>query len=153
MSRKSARELALRLLYGADVSGSTPEETLSTINADAFGSLRQEDELYEKLPREGDRRYISAVLHGVANHREELDQFIGTYSIGWSVNRISVVTGCILRLAMYEILYMDDTDVPDASSINEAVELARRYDSEEAAKFVNGILGSFVRTEKHPAKD
>lgn len=150
MSRKSARELALRMLYGADVSGAAPEESMALIDADHFTDLSGEDALYKELPSEAEKRFISALLHGVSDHREELDGFIGTYAIGWSVSRISVVTLCILRLSMYEILYMDDADVPVASSINEAVELARRYDSEEAAKFVNGILGSFVRTEKQP---
>ena len=148
MSRKSARELALRLLYASSVSGSSPEDALSELNTENFTSLRQEDTLYEKLPTPAEQVYIGTLLHGIASHRTELDGFIETYSIGWSVGRISPVTACVLRLAMFEILYMDDTDVPDASAINEAVELARSYDSEEASKFVNGILGNFERTEK-----
>ncbi|MEA4822693.1 MAG: transcription antitermination factor NusB [Clostridiaceae bacterium] len=151
MSRKSARELALRLLYAADMNAVTPEEVLKDLNADNFTSLRPEDSLYEKLPIESERVYIEALLRGVAAHRNELDAFIDRYTIGWPLGRISRVTVSILRLCMFEILYMDDTDVPDAASINEAVDLARSYDSEEASKFINGILGSFVRAEKKKA--
>ena len=66
MSRKSARELALRLLYAADLNDASPEEVLGEINADAFTSLRAEDELYSALPSPSERVYISAILHGVA---------------------------------------------------------------------------------------
>ncbi len=151
MSRKSARELTLRLMYAEDVSDMTPDEAMASVNADSFTSLRPEDALYEKLPTPGERTYISAVLHGTAARRDELDGYIGSYSIGWPTFRISRVTQSILRLAMFEILYMDDTDVPDGAAIDEAVELARRYDSEEASRFVNGILGSFVRAQKAKA--
>ena len=151
MSRKSARELALRLLYAADLNDASPEEVLGEINADAFTSLRAEDELSSALPSPSERVYISAILHGVADHRAELDAAIDRYAIGWPLGRISRVAVSILRLCMFEILYMDDADVPDAAAINEAVELARGYDSEEAAKFINGILGSFVRAEKKKA--
>ena len=151
MSRISARELALRQLYAIDVSGCTPDDALAGFNSERFTSLRPEDPLYASLPDEKELTYISALLYGVCDHLKELDGFISLYAIGWSIARIARVTVSILRLAMFEILYMDDKDVPDASSINEAVELARRYDSEEAARFVNGILGNFVRTEKHKA--
>ena len=79
---------------------------------------------------------------------EELDGYISKYAIGWSFSRISRMTAAVMRVAMYEILYMPD--IPAAAAINEAVELARRYDAPEAASFANGILGAFVRGELPP---
>ena len=83
---------------------------------------------------------------GVHEKTDELDAYIAKYAVGWKVDRISKIAVSILRLSMYEILYMPD--VPDGASINEAVEFTKRYDSKESSVFVNGILGNFVRTEK-----
>ena len=84
-------------------------------------------------------------MKGVYEHGVELDGYISKYAIGWSFARISRMAAAIMRVAMYEILYMPD--IPASAAINEAVELAKRYDSPEAASFVNGILGSYVRKE------
>ena len=75
----------------------------------------------------------------------ELDAYIEKYAKGWRFERISLVASAIMRLAMYEIMYMPD--IPHGVAINEAVELTRKYDEPETAKFVNGILGSFLRQE------
>jgi len=146
MSRITARELALRLLYTVDVAETDPETLLSGLTEDSFTSLRGEDALYEEFPNERERAYIAALLRGVTEHRARLDEAISKYAVGWQIKRIARMTVNILRLCIYEILYMDD--IPDASSINEAVEFAKRYDSDEAGAFINGILGSFVRAEK-----
>ena len=74
-----------------------------------------------------------------------MDAYIEKYARGWSVGRIDRTAGAILRCAMSEILWLPD--VPDAAAINEAVELAKKYESADAVSFINGILGSFVRGE------
>ena len=89
-------------------------------------------------------------MKGVYDHGAELDGYISKYAIGWSFSRISRMTAAVMRVAMYEILYMPD--IPAAAAINEAVELARRYDAPEAASFANGILGAFVRGELPPER-
>ena len=74
-----------------------------------------------------------------------MDQYIERYAKGWRFERISLVASAIMRVAMYEILYMPD--VPHGVAINEAVEIAKKYESPEVVRFINGILGSFLRGE------
>ena len=74
-----------------------------------------------------------------------LDGYIEKYSKGWKFSRIPLVASAIMRVAMYEILYMQD--IPNGAAINEAVEIAKKYETPEIVKFINGILGSFVRQE------
>jgi len=147
MSRKAARELALHMIFEMDF---THEECTKLIegrmNTDSFESLKSEDVLYESMPAEEQMAYINDLVSGVQEKMEELDSYIEKYSVGWKVGRISKIAISVMRLSMYEILYMPD--VPDGASINEAVEFVKRYDSKESASFVNGILGTFVRTEK-----
>ena len=95
-----------------------------------------------------DREYIERLVQGVYHHGAELDGYITKYAIGWNFSRIPRVVTAILRVCMYEILYMQD--IPNAAAINEAVEMTKHYEEQELAAFVNGILGSFVRTENLP---
>ena len=81
----------------------------------------------------------------MGGHGAELDGYIDKYAKGWKFSRIDRVASAIMRVAMYEILYMPD--VPDKAAINEAVEIAKKYVDDDVVKFINGILGSFVRTE------
>ena len=89
-------------------------------------------------------RYLDTVVTGVANRTQELNEQIGKFSIGWDVSRISRLTRCVMQLAIFEILYMDD--VPTGVAISEAVRLAKKYDGDDTGAFVNGILGSFARS-------
>ena len=147
MSRKAARELALHMIFEMDF---THEECAQLIenrmNAESFDSLKSEDSLYESMPEKEQMAYINDLVAGVQAKMEELDEYITKYSVGWKVGRISKIAVSIMRLSMYEILYMPD--IPDGASINEAVEFTKRYDCQESAAFVNGILGNFVRSEK-----
>ena len=81
----------------------------------------------------------------MAEHAAELDGDIEKYAKGWRFERISLVASAIMRVAMYEMLYM--ADIPAGVAINEAVEIAKNYESPEVVRFINGILGSFVRGE------
>ena len=92
-----------------------------------------------------DRQYIRDLVQGVFSHGPELDDYISRYAVGWSFARIPRMAAAIMRTAMYEVLYVPD--VPNAAAINEAVEIAKRYETQEVVSFVNGILGSFVRAE------
>ena len=83
---------------------------------------------------------------GVGERLEELDQVIETYAVGWSKSRISKVALSILRISIYELKHMEE-DVPVSVSINEAVELAKKFATDEDAAYVNGILGSFAKAE------
>ena len=81
----------------------------------------------------------------MAEHAAELDGYIEKYARGWRFERISLVASAIMRVAMYEILYMPD--IPAGVAINEAVEIAKKYEEPETVRFLNGILGSFAREE------
>lgn len=145
MNRRNARELVLHLIFAGEYSGMSGQELLDTrVNSEAFEALEEEYELYSKLPGENQESYVADVTKGVMDHLPELDSYIEKYAMGWNVARISRVTKCILRLAMYETLYMQ---IPVGASVNEALELAKQYDSEQAAAFVNGVMGSFVKNE------
>ena len=148
MTRSSAREIAVHLAFALGFSNRTADELLAvSLTRENFEQLKEEDPLYNEFPNEKQRRYITELVKGVDAHGPELDGYIAKYAVGWSFSRISRTAAAVMRVAMYEILYMPD--VPDSVSINEAVELAKRYDTQDAASFINGILGTFVRKEVH----
>lgn len=154
MNRHTAREIALHIIFAGsfrkDKDGFKIEDF---INPENFLSLKNTEELhdvYAKLPDNQQNVYIKSVVDGVNSKTEELDEIIAKYSVGWKINRISKTAMAILRLALYEILYM--SDIPPAVSINEAVEFAKQYDSDENASFINGVLGSALRGLKNADK-
>ncbi|MCI8420000.1 MAG: transcription antitermination factor NusB [Oscillospiraceae bacterium] len=146
MIRNVAREIAMHLSYELSFTDLTAEELVDArLRGDHFQDLAPEYEVYGKLPGPSQRDYIRRLVCGVAGHGYELDQYIEKYAVGWKFARIPLVAAAIMRVAMYEILYMPE--IPNAAAINEAVELAKKYESGEVVRFVNGILGTFVRSE------
>ena len=146
MTRSNARELAAHLIYEMDYTGQSPDEALEARLEQAYyNALAEENDVYAERPSKKQLAYIRACVEGVAEHSQELDELISKYSIGWNLHRISRFTKAALRLAIYEILYVED--VPSSVAINEAMVLAKKYESEETAGFINGILGAFVRGE------
>ena len=146
MTRSTAREIAIHLAYQLSFTELPVEEFLDQqLSDERFAELAAEDDLYADRPNTKQEAYIRRLVSGVAEHAAELDADIEKYARGWRFERISLVASAIMRLAMYEIMYMPD--IPHGVAINEAVELTRKYDEPETAKFVNGILGSFLRQE------
>ena len=146
MVRNTAREIAIHLSYELNFSGKTAEELLDQrLTAEAFAELAEEEELYREAPNAKQAAYIRRLVQGVGEHGAELDGYIEKYARGWKFSRIPLVAAAIMRVAMYEVLYMPD--VPNAAAINEAVEIAKKYETPETVKFINGILGSFSRQE------
>lgn len=145
MTRTAAREIAVRLSFGESVTSGGAGAVEEFFDRDYYDSLTGEDELFSEYPGEKELAYITRLVGGVREKREELDSYIEKYSRGWKLGRISRISLAVLRCCMYEILYMPD--VPNAASINEAVELAKGYEEPETVSFINGILGSFVRGE------
>ena len=145
MSRKLSRELVVHMLYAHDLSGADADTLLKNIrDEEYFKSLANEARVYSVPPAEAQEEYVTELIQGVLAHVPELDSYIEKYAKGWNVGRISRVTKAILRLSMYELLYLG---IPVGASVNEALELAKRYDSEEASSFVNGVIGAFVKQE------
>ena len=149
MTRANARELAVHLIYGRNFTGEEPETVVSVrLEQGYYSQLSAENDIYAERPSRAQLRYLDTVVAGVANREEELNQQIQKFSIGWNVSRISRLTRCIMQLAIFEILYMED--VPVGVAVSEAVRLAKKYDSPETGAFVNGILGSFARSLTAP---
>ena len=146
MVRNTAREIAIHLSYELSFTDKAVEDLLSErLTAETFATLAGEDEIYQEAPNAKQADYIRRLVKGVEEHAAELDGYIAKYAKGWNFARIPLVASAIMRVAMYEILYMPD--VPNGAAINEAVEIAKKYETPETVKFINGILGSFVRQE------
>ena len=130
MARKTARQVAMQLIYQYELGG---EGVSSTI----------EESMDKPELTADDMAYIQAMLDGTG---EKQQQLIAHYAVGWSLERIAKVDLSILRLALYEMLFCDS--IPQGVSINEAIELAHTFSTPEAASFINGILGSVSRAPK-----
>ena len=145
MTRANARELAVHLIYGREFTGEEPEQVVNArLDKEYYNKLAAENDIYEERPSGAQVRYLDTVVTGVANREAELNEQISKFSIGWDVSRISRLTRCVMQLAIFEILYMED--VPTGVAISEAVRLAKKYDGNDTGSFVNGILGSFARS-------
>jgi N utilization substance protein B len=146
MERSTAREIAFVLAFELSFTDMSAEELLDNrLTSEYSSGLRDESGIFAELPNKKQDDYIRRVVLGVAEHGAELDADIAKYSSGWKFERIPLVASAIMRVAMFEMLYMPD--IPNGAAINEAVELAKKYEEPEIAAFVNGILGAFAREE------
>ena len=123
--RHQSRERALTLLYEAELKGESPSTVLAA------------------LPVAPDP-YVTALVTAVADRREDIDALIGDAAIGWDLDRMAVVDRNVLRLATAELLGEDD--VPTAVILNEAVELASAFSTDDSGRFVNGVLATIATT-------
>ena len=123
--RRQSREAALKLLYALDITRTDVKEMLRAPWAEAMMS----DDI---------RDFTTTLITGVIRHRHEIDAFIQECSTNWSLERIGLVERNILRFAIYELCFLPD--IPPNVTINEAVEVAKKYGTEEAPAFINGIL-------------
>ncbi len=146
MTRSAAREIAVQMIFALGFGNRSAGEVLdSELTPARFQELSEELSLYAQYPDERQEKYIRDLVSGVFAHGPELDDYIARYSVGWAFSRISRMAAAVMRAAMYEVLYMPE--VPNAAAINEAVEIAKKYEPQEVVSFLNGILGSFVRAE------
>ena len=152
MTRGNARELAVHLIYGRVFTGEEPEQVVSVrLDKEYYVKLGEENDVYSDRPSRAQLRYIDSVVAGVANREEELNAHISKFSIGWDISRISKLARCIMQLAIYEILFVED--VPTGVAVSEAVRIAKKYDGDDTGAFINGILGSFARSLNAPAAE
>lgn len=132
MTRREAREAIVSTLFSYEY---TPEKTAEELNAERIGVLGGKEDLY-----------ISEAIEGVLANLSEIDGLIERSAVGWALGRISRVSRAILRLACYEMLYRPD--IPPLVSLDEAVELAKKFDDENAYTFVNGVLNRAMQSEE-----
>jgi transcription antitermination factor NusB len=130
--RSLARELALKLLYVTDLS--RPEQA----------ELQLKEVLEVEAQPADVAEMAQTLVQGVSQGRKELDDAIQEVAVNWQVSRMPVIDRAILRMGVYELLYMHD--VPPKVTINEAVELAKKYSTEKSGSFVNGVLDKIFQT-------
>ncbi len=109
-----------------------------------------ERQLEEKEPGE-QLEFIKEIYQGTLDRREEIDEMISSFAVGWKVNRLAFLDRNILRMAIYELLYYGET--PAEVVMNEAIELSKDYGTDNAPKFINGILDRIWREEKSQAEE
>lgn len=130
--RTKARECALQILYGFDIRKTDIQETL----ADYWKDRLEKKEVME---------FAKVLVDGVLKNKQKIDSYIVKYTENWRIERMAVIDRNIIRMAAYELLFMKD--IPPKVSINEAVELAKKYSDEESGRFVNGVLDKINKSE------
>lgn len=130
-ARSKARKRALDVLYEADIRGLAASDVL------AATEQRRSDDGQASM-----NAYVAEVVDGVTAHRDYIDELLGSYSMGWTLDRMPAVDRAILRIGTYELLWRDD--IPDAVAIAEAVSLAQELSTDESSSFVNGLLGRLL---------
>jgi len=127
-ARSKARKRALDVLFAADLRGESAIEALETAIADGEGPTND---------------YTQTLVRGVVAEQERIDALLTEHAQGWTLDRMPGVDRTVLRLGVYEMLYVDD--VPDAVAVSEAVALARDLSTDDSPSFVNGVLGAVLR--------
>ena len=130
-ARSKARKRALDLVFAAEARGRAPGEFLADQVAAGESPTNE---------------YTTALVQGVADHLARIDEIVGSYAEGWTLDRMPAVDRNVLRLGVYEILWVDD--VPDAVAISEAVNMVRDLSTDDSPTFVNGVLGRIARDKE-----
>lgn len=132
MRRTEARELFMQLLFQMEVQNDYSQEI-------------KERFVQEYMKDSNQLEYFNRLFEATAGNRAVIDEKLEACSENWKINRMAKVDLAILRLSAAEILYLED--VPDSASINEAVDMAKKFGGDDSGKFINGILGKVVRSK------
>ncbi|MDI6775472.1 MAG: transcription antitermination factor NusB [Verrucomicrobiota bacterium] len=138
-TRRDTREWIVQLLFQLDLN---PTEDLDAVFHHFWT---------ERAPDDRARRFVEEIVRGVRETLDRLDETLRRYAEHWDVGRMGVVERNMMRMAMYEMLYRDD--IPPVVSINEAVDIAKYFGSDESGKFVNGILDRARKDINRPARE
>lgn len=140
MRRRIAREIALQSLYQIGMTEVSSDEAIAT----AIEEAENENEGGISLPEaKVSPQYVYELVNGSLQHKQKIDSLLAGFLKGWQLDRLSRIDREVLRLAAYEMLYRDD--VPPKVVVNEAIELAKNFGTEESGKFVNGVLGNMIK--------
>ena len=131
--RTKAREYALQILYAVDITKDEPGDCIERFWA---GNDESSDDV---------KVFAGELVLGAAGKRKEIDALISKYATNWQLDRMAVIDRNVLRLATYELLFMDD--IPPKVSINEAIDIAKKFGGNDSGKFVNGVLDKINKTE------
>ena len=135
-ARTKARKRAVDAIFASDLRKVDPAQLLET-TAGTVADRQNQDEIFG---------YARLIVDGVVEHHEEIDDMLETYSNDWAIDRMPVLDRAILRVALWEILH--NPDVPDGVAINEAVELAKEYSTDDSGAFINGLLSKIASTRE-----
>lgn len=140
MSRRVAREYAIQFLFSMNFNDyDDAEQQFEEFLTHKEENRYEEEAAMNKMSKD----YAIEVIKGTLQHLEEIDKLIEFHTTGWKKERIAKVDLAILRLAIYEIVF--NNEVPDSVAANEAIELAKKFSTDESGSFVNGVLGKIIR--------
>lgn len=132
MNRRKSREIAMKLLFEMSIKKENYNEIYENFKENTDMDLQDID-----------MEYVFRVLKGVEENQKTIDDKIEENLINWKLNRVSKIDLAILRTSTYEIFYEDD--IPDKVSVNEGIELAKKYSDEKSFQFINGVLGKMIK--------
>ena len=132
--RTKARECALKILYAVDITKDDPKKCI-----DIFWQNHEESETQV-------RDFANQLVSGVSKNIDLIDRVITRYATNWQLKRMAVTDRNILRFATYELLFMEE--IPPKVSINEAIDIAKRYGDKDSGKFVNGVIDKINKSER-----
>ena len=148
--RRTARRLALDVLYEAEIRDRLPAEALVARGAEGWVVAGPDDDIAvapdAAAPSEEVVAYAAELVEGVQEHQADIDELLARYADRWAITRMPVVDRTLLRIALFELLWRDDIPVPVA--INEAVQLGKDLSTEDSGRFINGLLGRIVDAER-----
>ncbi|KAB2842262.1 transcription antitermination factor NusB [bacterium] len=144
-NRRKAREVSLQLLYETELAHKSGKEVAERFLKDPYCLLLEGSDLAPAALEEV-RDFTRQITEGVSNNVHEIDRLIEGHSTHWKVSRMASVDRNILRMAVFELLYCQD--IPASVTINEAIEIAKKYGTEESGAFVNGILDHIAKELK-----
>jgi transcription antitermination factor NusB len=136
--RTKAREYALQILYAVDITKDDPMDCV-----DRFWEGNEESSIEVK-------KFAAGLVLGVSDNKKEIDRMIAKHATNWKLDRMAVIDRNVLRFAAYELLY--SKDIPPKVSINEAIDIAKKFGGPDSGKFVNGVLDKINKTEREGPK-
>ncbi|NEW06209.1 transcription antitermination factor NusB [Paenibacillus sp. SYP-B3998] len=140
MKRRVAREIALQSLYQIQMNEASPKEAVLC----AILEAENDNEAELEVPNEKiSPTFIFELVEGTYENKVRIDELLEQYLQGWQMDRLSRIDREVLRLAAYEMIYRDD--VPPKVVVNEAIDLAKHFGTDESGKFVNGVLGKMIK--------
>jgi N utilization substance protein B len=135
MNRRKSREIAMKLLFEMSINKESYEDTIESFKEHTDVDLE-----------EIDMAYITKVLAGIHKNGKEIDKNIEKHLIKWKMDRLSKMNLAILRISTYEILF--EEEIPDKVSVNEGIELAKKYGEDSSPAFINGVLAKMIKKEE-----
>jgi len=140
MKRRLAREITVQSLYQMEMNGVAAEEAVAMV----LTEVKEENETEIEIRNFSEMNtYVLSLVQGTWSNKERIDHLLSEYLKNWQMDRLSRVDRQILRLACYEMVFSED--VPPKVVVNEAIELAKHFGTDESGKFVNGVLGKMIR--------